>query len=364
MKTRLCSLMAVAAIGGTLALAQDAQNGPAKPMFAVLPGKTLGTPINGAGTPLPTWNGSYVYKGTTYNYNMVGVAPSTNSSSTIEAIIIPLKIIITKGTKTTTFDPQHVLSNGKTVINNIIASPIFDATTNYTQGGVNLGTTQYIDAFQRGNFWGTVSTNPNYHLLLSKPKVAPEQTLNVPAADGVTGNPFGNLTTGEVDINYFDAQIQAILVKFAKVITPNTIPIFVTYDTYLTEFGGCCIGGYHSVVTNTSGTLAYSMFTYVDAVGDFSQDVSALSHELGEWANDPLIANPSGNQTPCGILEIGDPLEGETNYGGFPYTVNGFTYNLQDMVFLPYFGAPTTTSVNGWLSFQHNTTLKVCSNGS
>jgi len=66
-------------------------------------------------------------------------------------------------------------------------------------------------------------------------------------------------------------------------------------------------------------------------VGAFSQDVSALSHETAEWADDPLVVNTSGNQVACGILEVGDPEEGFTNYGGFPYTLNGFTYNLQDL---------------------------------
>jgi hypothetical protein len=61
-------------------------------------------------------------------------------------------------------------------------------------------------------------------------------------------------------------------------------------------------------------------------------------------------------------LEVGDPLEGEANYGGYPYTLNGFTYNLQDLVFLQYFGQVPSTSVNGWWSFQ-NANLSVCSNG-
>lgn len=52
------------------------------------------------------------------------------------------------------------------------------------------------------------------------------------------------------------------------------------------------------------------------------------------------------------ILEVGDPLEGRANYGGFPYNPNGFTYNLQSLVFLGYFGAPKSTSVHSWLSFQ------------
>lgn len=146
-------------------------------------------------------------------------------------------------------------------------------------------------------------------------------------------------------------------------ITPNALPIFLTYEVYLTQGGGCCIGGYHSSEGSTSAPQAYAEATYVDHAGAFSQDVSALSHEIGEWADDPLVVNINGNNTPCGILENGDPLEGNANFGGYRYVLHGFTYNLQDLVTLPYFGAPTSTSVNGWLSFQGES-LSVCSNGS
>jgi hypothetical protein len=206
------------------------------------------------------------------------------------------------------------------------------------QGGVNVGTSQYIDAYQRANFWGTVSSHPNSHLLLGGPTVLAEVTVTVPKASGKTGSVFG-FTAGLVDINYFDAQLNNIISKTPQ-IQPNTLPIFLTYDVYLTQSGQCCIGGYHSA----TGTQTYSHATYIDHPGDFAQDVSALSHEIGEWADDPLLNN--GNNTPCGILENGDPLEGNANYGGYPYVLHGFTYNLQDLVTLPYFGAPASTSVN------------------
>jgi hypothetical protein len=350
-------ISAVALAGCAVGFAQDeADTGIAKPMFAVLPAKVEAAPnVAAAGTPLPTWNGSFVYQGTTYTFTMVGTAPSTHTSTTIQAVIIPIKIVITSGVTKTAFDPSHVLPNGKTVIANTVASPIFDSTTTYIQGGVNLGTTQYIDAFQRGNFWGTAG-NPNYHLLLSGPTVLAERTLSPPAIYGRTGRPFG-LKVAEVNINWFDAKAVSILA--ALNIPANVLPIFLTYDTYLTQ-GGCCIGGYHSVVTNANGTIAYAHASYIDRAGDFAQDVSALSHEVGEWADDPL----TNNSVACGILEVGDPEETFTNYGGFPYAVNGFSYNLQDLVFLPYFGAKASTSVNSWLSFQGNPFgLTVCSNG-
>lgn len=313
-----------------------------------------------ASTPLATWNGGFTYGGSNYGYNMVGSAPSSNTSTTVQVYLIPVKIVITRRRTKTTFDPSHILSNGNTVVQNTVDSPIFDKTTTYTQGGVDVGTTQYIDAFQRANFWGTVKTHTNSHILLGGPTVTAEQTLSPPSSYGTTGSPFG-FTAGLVDINWFDAQLPSIISNLG--IGPNAFPIFLTYDVYLTESGQCCIGGYHSSEGSVSAPQSYAQASYVDHVGAFSQDVSALSHEIGEWVDDPLVVNINGNNTPCGILEVGDPLEGNANYGAYRYVLHGFTYNLQDLVTLPYFGAPTSTTVNGWLSFQGEG-LGVCSNGS
>jgi hypothetical protein len=342
-----------------IAAAQDAQiePGSARPMFTRL-APTLHRPknaIEAASTPLKTWNGSFTYNGTTYTYNMVGVPPFPSGSATIPTVIIPVKIVISNGA---TFDPSTKLSNGNTVTQNTIASPIFASVVDFKSGGADMGTTQYIDAFQRANFWDSTG-NPS-HLLLGTPTVKALQTLNVPKKSGSTGVVFG-FTAGLVDINYFDSQAHTILTNLG--ITPNSFPIFLTYDVYLTQRHSCCIGGYHSSTGSTSAPQAYAHATYVDHVGAFAQDVSALSHEVGEWADDPLVVNINGNNTPCGILEVGDPLENNANYGAFPYTASGFTYNLQDLVTLPYFGAPPSTSVNGEFTFQGEA-LTVCQNGS
>jgi hypothetical protein len=75
------------------------------------------------------------------------------------------------------------------------------------------------------------------------------------------------------------------------------------------------------------------------------------------------------NSSPCpsnGILEVGDPLENGPNFGDYPYTVNGFTYHPQDLVFITWFGAPASTSLDVWngtttdvVTFQ-NEVLNVC----
>jgi len=322
-----------------------------KAKFVTLPPRYLNRLVAPAPTGLQSWNGTAAG----LPFTMVGTDPSsTNTTTTVTAYLVPIRIVMAAASATR--DPRHVLSNGRTVTQNVAVSPIFNSGIDFVQGGTDLGNTQYIDAYQRGNFWTDVSANTNYHVLLNL-VVLPEQTLVVPPTAGSIGNEFG-VSVALVDINFFDAAWQKIISN-NPTITPSSFPIALTYNTYLTIGGGCCVGGYHSAFGNSTTPQTYSHFTYIDKVGAFSQDVSALSHEVGEWMDDPFINN-SGF---CGgLLENGDPLEGGPNFGGFPYTLNGFTYNLQDLVFLQYFGQSPSTSVNGWFSFQ-NASLSVCSNG-
>jgi hypothetical protein len=356
----LLAALAMVSLTATVFAQDTTDTLPAHPRYATLTPhlrSDLATPA----TPLTTWNGSFVFHGVTYKYNMVGTAPSTGTSTTVNTFIIPIALTYTSGGTTTTFSPAHVLSNGQTVTKNTTQSPIFQSGVDFVTGGIDLGNTQYIDAYQRGNFWGQVQSATGYHLLLGTPRVAPVQTFAVPANQGHIATEFG-VKVGLADINWLDAKLQGIINKVHQ-ITPNTLPIFVTYDVYVTSFGGCCIGGYHSSMGSTAAPQAYSYFTYIDKPV-FAQDVSALSHEIGEWADDPLVVNINGNSVQCGILENGDPEETFANNGAFPYSLNGFTYNLQDLVYLPYFGAPTSTSANGSLTFQGNPFhLGVCSNG-
>jgi hypothetical protein len=358
MNKRFCVLTMLVALAlvASSAVAQDHDTLPARPLYGHIPAHPS-TDNKAPATSLQTWAGTFTYQGTTNHFTMVGTDPSsTNTTTTIPVFVVPVRLGYkgSNGSKTI-FDPTTAkLPNGQTVLQNVLASPIFNSGVDFVQGGTDVGNTQYIDAYQRGNFWTNVMTNTNYHVLLGTPTVLATRTLVVPAADGKVGTEFG-VTVGLADINWFDTQANAVIKHYTQ-IQPNSLVIFVTYDAYLTEFGSCCIGGYH----NATGSQTYSHFTYIDHVGVFSQDVSALSHEIGEWMDDPLVNNTQGA---CGgLLENGDPLEGEANYGGYPYVFNGFTYNLQDLVFLKYFGQTPATSVNGWDTFQ-GTTLSVCQNG-
>ena len=86
---------------------------------------------------------------------------------------------------------------------------------------------------------------------------------------------------------------------------------FISANIYLTEGTGhevCCIGGYHSALDSQPGGQTYAYATYDTEPGVFSQDVSALSHEIGEWMDDPFVDN-AVNCTDNSIMENGDPLE-------------------------------------------------------
>ena len=250
-----------------LANPANAQTQPT-PSFTTLPPRYLGNLAAPATPTVTNWTGSLSAGGT--SFTMVGTNPqTTNTTTTVTTYLIPVRIVITP-TPTGIFDPAHVLPNGRTVIQNTALSPIFNSGIDFVQGGIDLGNTQYIDAFQRGNFWGSVSTNTNYHVLLNL-VVLPEVTMSVPATSGSIGTRFG-VRAALVDINFFDSKLQQIISSNSQ-ITPDSLPIALTYDTYLTSGGGCCIGGYHSAFGSASAPQTYSHFTYIDKAGAFSQDV-------------------------------------------------------------------------------------------
>src|SRR5258708_8111754 len=214
----LAALAVVACVTGS-ALAQE-DTMPARPMFERLR-PTLHAPEPGKtpATPLVTWNGSFVYKSHTYNYNMVGTDPTTGTSTTIKTFVIPIALSFTANGKTTVFSPTTLQSNGKSALGNTINSPIFKKLDWVTPMGVDLGTTQYEDAFQRGNFWGTVA-GTNYHVLFAQPKATPLQTLVVPAADGKVATECG-ISVRTADIHWFHDQLPPLPTHHPPQITPT-----------------------------------------------------------------------------------------------------------------------------------------------
>jgi hypothetical protein len=357
------NVLALLATASTLTIAATASSaGPAaKPMFMALPAHGTIHQYAHAPAALLTWNGSYTRNGHINNTTMVGTDPSnTNTTTTISVFIIPVKMVYPKKTYgkklQQDFDPNKDMWNGAAVTQSLLNSPLFNS-LDWKWGSIDIGTTQYEDAFQRGSFWGDgiSTTNTNYHVVFAAPTVLAEQTITVKTSQGgdVIQNPFGSDYVGEMSVSAFDSFIRATLKKFSQ-ITPSSVPIFVVENVYLTS-GSCCVGGYHSVDKNGQ---TYVMASFDTEAGTFSQDISGFAHEMGEWYDDPLITSQGCN----GFLEVGDPLENLANYGDLTVNYNGIAWHPQALTFLEYFGAPTNFSANNWLD-NSDVLTSVCEHG-
>jgi len=277
---------------------------------------------------VPFWSSSFNYQGTTYPFSMVGKNPAKGSSvSVVPVFLIPVKLVLVGGS----------VYDGTTKADAVSNSPLF----HFAQ--FDSGFTQYGDAMQRAEFWNSVSTkSPFYHVWLTPPLQFPTLTLNVPAAMGKLMTLHSGKVVAGVDINYLDDQFQQYMAT--NHISPWALPIFLTANTFGLDGDGCCIGGYHSAIENSSKT-AIQTYAYAE-YGDpgLSTDdptlfanTDALSHELAEWLNDPFTDNetpswsvPSQPQYGCSQdLETGDPLV------GIGFNVNG--YHLQDEAFFSWF---------------------------
>lgn len=295
---------------------------------------------------LAHWTSTFTAEGKTWTYTMVGTDPSKGSqTTTIPVTIIPLKMVFSNGTA----------FNGHSQVSATVNSPLFKSAKFIS------GKTQYGDAVARAEFWNKVSKkSPNYHVLVGTPTIAKTVTMNIPSASGATvTDPSTGKTIGLVDINYLDPQLQALLISLKM--KANSFPIFLSYDVYATvgapNLNDCCIGGYHNAVQNQAGLQTYAWSTEVDqgVQGGFSEDVSALSHEMLEWFNDPFTNNvvpnwisPIAPQYGCNnFLEVGDPLVGVL------FKVQGFSSShLQDVAFYNWFARQKTSSaINGLYTY-------------
>jgi hypothetical protein len=375
-KLIVCGALLVAGVLSLVAsvFAQDAAE-VQRPQayFTVIPRKNVGpeAPLAPASsTTIPLWNYSIVspLDGHTYSGAMVGRSPFFHGARTtnVSTIIVPLKIVFSNNA---TFDPtatDSTCSPSGTPLSLTQKSPLFTA-LDITMGGVDMGVTQYVDAFQRANFFSNVSlTGSSYHTALSPVTTLSAVTVNVPAADGSTFSTtaFGGCggTIGVMNINWFDPEVTGTIIPSlaASGVGPTTFPIFLLKNVVMTSGtpsfpSNCCILGYHGAFGSPLQT--YSPADY-DTSGIFSgvSTVTAMSHEIGEWMDDPTGNNPTplwgnvGQVSGCqGNLEVGDPLSGTE----FPalLAANGFTYHMQELAFFSWFYRQVPSiGVNGWYS--------------
>ena len=389
MKRTLLSLLFFLAAGlGTLtstALAQDGipLNQPLHGYYTYgqLQGVTTEEAIRGAAAATTIPLGPYTVTSSrddnTYSGVLVGRSPFFHGArtTTIPAFIVPIKIKTSDGH---VFDPSVADStclSSKVPLTVFQNSPLFKSVA-FTMNGVSVGTTQYADAFERAEFWQSVSVTGNrFHTMLSSsPTILPEQTLTLTASqsdDFAGGFCSGHL--GIIDFNTFDSFVQNTIVPLVTSNGggPTSFPMILLYNVVIdpsfdqnNPLNGCCILGYHKEFSNPVQTYGIMDF---DTTGAFNQpgsttaDISVSSHEINEWVNDPLGNNPTpswGNIGQVGgcqpNFEVGDPLSGTLIPN---VTLNSFTYHMQELAFFSWFyGAPSIGT--GSSDFSNNGTFK------
>lgn len=356
---------------------------------------------SGATLPLFTYTVTSSRDGNTYTGKIVGEDPTSNgeASTKVPSQIVPVIVVtnsvfagfdshgnVLTAPGTVVFDPSVADNSCQTAPNNVPLklvqqSPIFNS-FDFNYGGTDVGFTQTTDAFQRANFFallnhGNVSfdNNVTYHVILSPVYTVSAIVINIPAAKGVAypsalfvgGCPTG--IVGIVDISIYEpALFNAITSGLsAQGVNPATFPMFVTHNVVECESGApdlncgtlapdtaCCILGFHGA--NGQQTIGSADFNTSGIFGSQLQDVSDMSHEVGEWMNDPLGNNrvPAwghiGQQPGCQRnMEVGDPLSGTFAPPIFN-PQNGYAYHLQEMAFFSWFYGAPSVGIHGWFS--------------
>lgn len=303
----------------------------------------------------------------TFPYTMVGKNPfksQANGAVNVPTVIVPVIIKLANGD---TFNPTVADSCApSSSVTRMLNSPIFKS-KKYTWGGTNVGTGQYVSVFRRAEFWSKTKPsglNPDLQVTL-KPTTTTPITVTVPAVDSAF-EPISCGDLGAMEVNWWDNEVQSVLMPklAARGFGSGDFPIFllsnvVEYDTTTTN---CCILGYHSAFTNPSdaGTTTYATAMYDNthnAFGKGVKDISALSHEVAEWMDDPLVDGVNNQTKPWGNigqvvgcqdnLEVGDPLSGTLQ----PTKLGGQTWHPQELAFFSWFYHQSPSiGVNHWYS--------------
>jgi hypothetical protein len=334
---------------------------------------------------LLNWNGHFNAQGidafgnpqVIWYYQIMGNRPELGGTTTFNAPIVPVDIDLRNADGSPRFvNGQRLISHVAPFVQAALDSPVF-TNANWSTSSVP---TQFGDAVQRAEFFH--NAKDDWHTMLS-PSVKTTRTMVLNRgtyqfalnADGtccrfilVDANTFVNKLFPQTE---GDPSAVIGAAQHDGEITTKDYSTFLFPNTFLFDSGGCCILGFHSFdfeVPNKAYVMNYSSWISPGIFGNAFTDVTALSHEVAESLNDPLVSYDGIHnitpwyEAPNGIcqdnLETGDAIEGMPN-ATFPTLMpNGFTYHPQNIPLLPWFAFDTNPkSFQGAYSYPDTTVL-------
>ncbi|HXA84698.1 MAG TPA: hypothetical protein VNZ47_06465 [Candidatus Dormibacteraeota bacterium] len=304
---------------------------------------------------VPHFSGSFESQGKAYPFTMVGAKPQSNGTTEVPVQIIPISLFFEEFVDET--GAPIVLDAGP-VVTRVQSSP------NFRNAQYATGTTQFADAVQRAQFYGTAGKE--WHTLLGAPEILKPLRIAVPRGDAkVYRNPSTGVLYAIVDTDFFLSQLNT-MIQMAN-LAPDALAIALTSNVFLSpqkDIKKCCVLGFHT--SFDVGEMAQVKFvqTFIWAswveqgiLGPGLSDVTPMSHEISEWMNNPFGSNavPSWqvpNASACqNNLETGDPLALMPN-AGYPVLIDGFTYHPQNQVLMQWFQRGTASDAfEGAFSF-------------
>lgn len=347
---------------------------------------------------ISNWNGSWNEFGfdpsgnptNTWFFNMIGNPPQDGKTTTFDAPVIPVKLVLLGQHNNVAFtsDPEKDVQP-------TLNSPVFQ-NAKYSSSDTP---TQFADAVQRAEFSNSMKNS--WHTLLA-PSVKPEVTLAIPFGKWFVGlNTDGSVAFSLVDIATFQNEMYPLTVadqsstvvgreELNGTLTTQNVGTFLFDNTYLFFNGDpnqCCVLGFHTPDIEPGPTANSPLLNYETIFASWitpglflggAADITGFSHEMSETFNDPFSAvyfpfdttpwwlssatSPKfGTFANCqDDLEVGDVVEVFTviENDTFPVTIKGVTYHPQTEALLQWFeGQSPSTAIDGAFSYPDESIL-------
>ena len=312
---------------------------------------------------VPHFTGTFAFQGQTFPFTIVGKAPQRGQTTRIPTLIIPISL----------FFEGYADAQGNPITMDIVPDlPAVLNSPNFRNASYSgAGYTQFGDAIQRAEFFHAMSAD--WHTVLDAPQMLKPVNIDVPRGSATL---YRMRSSGAifavVDEGFFISHLNTIIQL--ENLDVNALPIALTANVFLApgaDIRNCCVLGFHTSFDagerdNVQLVQTFIWASWIDT-GIFSgtvADVTAMSHEISEWLNDPFSSNvvpswqfPNTNSGCQNNMETGDPIT-SFQHAGFPVIIDSFTYHPQNETLIQWFQRKTPSdAIDRAYSFPDETLL-------